>query len=68
MSGEIQITNDFVFKYIFGSEEHQAARNGFINATLNRTGSDAIWESPVLNPFTLQEFPEDNHIVLDVVG
>ncbi len=68
MSGGIQITNDFVFKYIFGSEKHQAARNGFINATLNRTGPAAIQESQVLNPFIFQEFPEDKHVILDVIA
>ncbi len=64
----LHYTNDYVFKYVFGSPEHQAARNGFINAVLNLDGPDRIVKSDVLNPFKIKETADDKLCILDILA
>ena len=60
------LTNDAVFKLVFGQEQNAWILKGMLNALLGLEGRDKICELSVLNPANDAEFVGDKATYLDV--
>lgn len=60
------MTNDIIFKHIFGNEKNARILISLLNALLVREGDRIIEDVTMINPTNLQEFPEDKLTHLDV--
>ena len=60
------LTNDAVFKLVFGQEQNAWILKGMLNALLELEGRDRICELSVLNPANDAEFVGDKVTYLDV--
>lgn len=59
------LTNDFLFKAVFGQEANKKLTICLLNALLQLEGAKQIKEIEILNPFNLQNYKEDKLSVLD---
>jgi predicted transposase/invertase (TIGR01784 family) len=59
-------TNDFTFKYIFGTPAHSHLTLHFLNSLMRQLGRPQFRSLRILNPFRLAEFQGEKEIVLDV--
>ncbi len=59
------LTNDFLFKAVFGQEKNKKLTICLINALLQLEGQKQIKEIEILNPFNLQNYKEDKLSILD---
>ena len=57
---------DFVFKQIFGSEDHQDVLLSFLNAVFEDAGQPLVTHVEILNPFLEKDALSDKMSVLDV--
>ena len=57
---------DFVFKQIFGSEDHQDVLLSFLNAIFEDAGQPLVTHVEILNPFLEKDALSDKMSVLDV--
>lgn len=56
--------NDFVFKYILGTDASKIALLDFINAVLQ--GEPEIQDVQLLNPFNPKEYESEKSSILDI--
>ena len=59
------LTNDFLFKAVFGQESNKKLTICLLNALLQLEGLKQIKEIEILNPFNLQNYKEDKLSILD---
>ena len=59
------LTNDFLFKAVFGQESNKKLTICLLNALLQLEGLKQITEIEILNPFNLQNYKEDKLSILD---
>ena len=59
------LTNDFLFKAVFGQESNKKLTICLLNALLQLEGLKQIKEIEILNPFNIQNYKEDKLSVLD---
>ena len=59
------LTNDFLFKAVFGQESNKKLTICLLNALLQLEGQKQIKEIYILNPFNAQNYEEDKLSVLD---
>ena len=59
------LTNDFLFKAVFGQETNKKLTICLLNALLQLEGLKQITEIEILNPFNLQNYKEDKLSILD---
>ncbi len=59
-------TNDFYFRYLFGSEQHKDLTLGFINAVLSDSGLGPVAEITLLNTFNLKNTAAEKESILDI--
>ena len=59
------LTNDFLFKAVFGQEANKKLTICLLNALLQLEGVKQIKEIEILNPFNVQNYKEDKLSVLD---
>ena len=60
------ITNDVLFKLIFGVEKHRRILVCLLNALLQLEGPSAISSVEILNPYNERKYPGDKLSILDV--
>ena len=59
------LTNDFLFKAVFGQEGNKKLTICLLNALLQLEGLKQIKEIEILNPFNIQNYKEDKLSILD---
>ena len=59
------LTNDFLFKAVFGQESNKKLTICLLNALLQLEGPNQIKEIEILNPFNAQNYKEDKLSILD---
>ena len=59
------LTNDFLFKAVFGQESNKKLTICLLNALLQLEGMKQIKEIEILNPFNVQNYKEDKLSILD---
>ena len=59
------LTNDFLFKSVFGQESNKKLTICLLNALLKLEGQKQIKEIVILNPFNVQNYKDDKLSVLD---
>jgi len=59
------LTNDFVFKWIFGQQKHEKHCICLLNALLMLEGDNAIKSLTFLNPFNYKEYKPDKESIVD---
>lgn len=59
------LTNDFLFKAVFGQESNKKLTICLLNALLQLEGLKQIKEIEILNPFNLQNYKDDKLSILD---
>ena len=59
------LTNDFLFKAVFGQESNKKLTICLLNALLQLEGQKQIKEIEILNPFNIQNYKDDKLSVLD---
>ena len=59
------LTNDFLFKAVFGQESNKKLTICLLNALLQLEGQSLIKEIEILNPFNAQNYKDDKLSVLD---
>ena len=59
------LTNDFLFKAVFGQESNKKLTICLLNALLQLEGLKQIKEIEILNPFNIQNYKDDKLSVLD---
>lgn len=59
------LTNDFLFKAVFGQESNKKLTICLLNALLQLEGLKQIKEIEILNPFNVQNYKEDKLSILD---
>ena len=57
---------DFAFKYMFGRESTRGILIDVLNKVLEPSAGHEIQDVELLNPFTIQESPDDKFSVLDI--
>jgi predicted transposase/invertase (TIGR01784 family) len=57
---------DFAFKYLLGRESTRAILIDVLNSVLELKDGHKITEVELLNPFNLQEAPDDKLSILDI--
>jgi len=62
----IKVTNDLVFKAIFGRQEHEKLLLALLNALFESTGDERIDSLQILNPISVNDLYNDKTIVLDI--
>jgi hypothetical protein len=53
---EVDPTNDFVFKYIFGNPSRRHLTLDLLNAVMRQAGRPEFTRLEILNPFRLSDF------------
>jgi predicted transposase/invertase (TIGR01784 family) len=66
MASGIDPREDYVFKRLFGSEEHTGLLVGLLNAVLQFPAGRVVRGLELLNPFTLKAYAEDKLSIHDV--
>ena len=59
------LTNDFLFKAVFGQESNKKLTICLLNALLQLEGLKQIKEIEILNPFNIQNYKEDKRATID---
>ena len=59
------LTNDFLFKAVFGQESNKKLTIYLLNALLQLEGQNQIREIDILNPFNFNNYKEDKLSILD---
>ena len=59
------LTNDFLFKAVFGQESNKKLTICLLNALLQLEGQKQIKEIEILNPFNIQNYKDDKLSILD---
>ncbi|MBQ3644340.1 MAG: Rpn family recombination-promoting nuclease/putative transposase [Candidatus Riflebacteria bacterium] len=59
------LTNDFLFKAVFGQEANKKLTIYLLNALLQLEGQKQIKEIEIINPFNAQNYQEDKLSILD---
>jgi len=62
----IRLTNDFVFKYVFGRESSKPMLLEFVNAVLTDSGFSPISDLTLKNPINLKSADFLKESVLDI--
>jgi predicted transposase/invertase (TIGR01784 family) len=60
------LTNDLLFKIVFGSKGNEKLLALLLNALLQLRGKRQIRELEILNPINLPEFKSDKTSIIDV--
>ena len=58
--------NDLAFKKIFGNEKHKNILISFLNSVLDFSGSNAIVDVSLANPYQVPRIPELKETILDI--
>lgn len=66
MPDAIRPVDDFVFRYIFGSENNRDLLLSLLNSFLTASGRPEVREIEVKNPFNLKEWVADKESILDI--
>ena len=62
----IRPTADIFIAALYSNPKHEASLLSLLNSVMTDIGEPAITQVSVLNPFNIQEYPDDKRIVLDV--
>jgi predicted transposase/invertase (TIGR01784 family) len=62
----LTLTNDFIFKYVFGREENLDILLDFINAVLTDSGFKAVQSVELKNPFNMRSAAYLKESILDI--
>ena len=66
MGTGIEPTNDFAFKYVFGTEERVDVLAFLLNAVITDSGGVPMHHVQLLNPFSVKEGVDDRVGILDI--
>ena len=66
MGTGIEPTNDFAFKYVFGTEERIDVLAFLLNAVITDSGGVPMHHVQLLNPFSVKEGADDRVGILDI--
>ena len=62
----IQVTNDVIFRALFGNPAHKEVLLALINAVLGDSGSELIKSIEIISPFNLPEVYNDKESICDI--
>jgi len=60
------MTNDVIFKIVFGSQKNERVLRALLNALLDLSGPDRIDGVEILNPYIDKEHMADRGVILDI--
>ncbi len=62
----ISLTNDILFKAVFGIQKNSYILADLLNSILDLKGSNALKKINILNPFVYQDYLTDKLVILDI--